>query len=152
MSNEASTNHTADRQEGPELAPTPPNVDEHIGSRIRARRRMLRLTQDELATRIGVTAQQIHKYENGSNRVAASKLFEIATILTLPISAFFEGLVSPHADGAGVAAEARAKDRLLLDKEILELAMSFDDIEEARLRRVVLRIIKAAAEAQKDQD
>lgn len=127
-----------------------PNVDEHIGSRIRARRRMIRLTQDELASRIGVTAQQIHKYENGSNRVAASKLFEIATVLNLPISAFFEGLVSPTGDV--VEAEARAKDRLLLDKEMLELAMSFDDIEESRLRRVVLRIIKAAADAQRDQD
>lgn len=152
MSKEASTNHTADRQNGPDVPAPTPNVDEHIGSRIRARRRMLRLTQDELATRIGVTAQQIHKYENGSNRVAASKLFEIATVLAFPISAFFDGLVSAPGENGDMAAEAKAKDRLLLDKEILELAMSFDGIEEARLRRVVLRIIKAAAEAQKDRD
>ena len=150
MSNEASSSQAAPPPEdAPEALARSASVDEHIGSRIRARRRMLRLTQDELATRIGVTAQQIHKYESGSNRVAASKLFEIATVLNLPISAFFDGLPAPSGDGG---AEARAKDRLLLDKEILELAMSFDDIEEARLRRVVLRIIKAAAEAQKDKD
>jgi transcriptional regulator with XRE-family HTH domain len=119
------------------------SVDEHIGSRIRTRRRLLGLTQEDLANQVGVTAQQVHKYENGSNRVAASKLFEIATALSLPISAFFEGLPEPAGDAP--APEDRAKNRLLLDKEILELAMSFDEIEEARLRRVVLRIIKAAA-------
>ena len=133
-----------------EIAPEPtPSVDEHIGSRIRARRRMLRQTQEELAGRVGVTAQQVHKYESGSNRVAASKLFEIATVLQAPISAFFDGIVAPDEDAQ---THDRARERLLLDKEMLELAMSFDDIEEARLRRVVLRIIKAATDAQKEQD
>jgi transcriptional regulator with XRE-family HTH domain len=148
MSNEASSSPPGPAEPGSEATSRPSTVDEHIGSRIRARRRVLRQTQEELAAHCGVTAQQIHKYESGSNRVADSKLFEIATALSMPISAFFEGLPSPVGEGDGTA---RAKDRMLLDKEMLELAMSFDDIEEARLRRVVLRIIKAAAEAQKDE-
>jgi transcriptional regulator with XRE-family HTH domain len=147
MSKELSPNQTLLAADG--SAEPNPSVDEHIGSRIRARRRALRMTQDELAGRVGVTAQQIHKYENGSNRVAASKLFEIATVLQAPISAFFDGIVAPDED---VQTHDRVRERLLLDKEMLELAMSFDDIEEARLRRVVLRIIKAATDAQKEQD
>lgn len=144
MSKKASSKQNLTNPEDvPEVAARASNVDEHIGSHIRARRRMLGLTQEDLANRVGVTAQQVHKYENGSNRVSASKLFEIASALALPVSAFFEGLPTPP--GGELDPESRAKNRLLLDKEILELAMSFDHIEESRLRRVVLRIIKAAA-------
>ena len=125
------------------------SIDQHIGARIRARRRLLELTQDDLAVRVGVTAQQVHKYENGSNRVSASKLFEIATALTLPISDFFEGLPFPTAEPKG---DGRAEPRLTLDKDLADIAVSFDEIEEERLRRVVLKIIKAAADAAQDDD
>jgi transcriptional regulator with XRE-family HTH domain len=127
-------------------APATAKVDEHIGGQVRKRRRMLGLTQEELATRVGVTAQQVHKYESGANRIAASKLFEIATALNLPISAFFEGLPAPPLQVAEGAAEDRLKSRLMLDKDFLELAMRFDEIEETPLRKVVMRIIRAATE------
>lgn len=126
------------------------SIDQHIGARIRARRRLLELTQDDLAVRVGVTAQQVHKYENGSNRVSASKLFEIAAALTLPISDFFDGLPFPAAETA--KPDGRAERRVTLDKDLADLAVSFDEIEEERLRRVVLRIIKAAADAAQDSD
>jgi transcriptional regulator with XRE-family HTH domain len=126
-------------------------VDAHIGARIRSRRRALDLTQDDLAGCIGVTAQQIHKYESGVNRVAASKLFEIATALTMPVSAFFAGLPEPapaHEDET-----TRLRDRLLVDKDVLELAKRFDEIEEGALRRTVLRMVRAAIDdAGKDSD
>lgn len=131
-------------------APPDANVDEHIGARIRARRRILGLTQDDLATRVGVTAQQVHKYESGANRVAASKLFEIASVLSLPISAFFDGLTNAATDDADPA--VKAANRLLLDKDVLELAMNFNDIGEERVRRMVLSIIKAATEAHNGQE
>jgi len=118
------------------------SIDAHIGARIRARRRGLELTQDNLANRVGVTAQQIHKYENGSNRVSASKLFEIGAALALPMSDFFDGLPCPS-DVQGP--EGRSKDRLLVDKDLLALATSSEEIEEERIRRVVMKIIKAAA-------
>jgi transcriptional regulator with XRE-family HTH domain len=121
-----------------------PNVDELIGSRIRERRRALRLTQEDLATRVGVTPQQVHKYESGANRIAASMLFEIAAVLQAPISTFFEGAIA--------GGEARAKEHEQFAKEMRELALGFEDIGEARLRRLILRIIKAATEADKDGD
>lgn len=117
-------------------------IDEHIGARIRSRRRALDLTQDDLAGRIGVTAQQIHKYESGANRVAASKLFEIATALAMPMSAFFAGLPEPAPAEEDEA--TRLRNRLLVDKDVLELAKRFDEIEEGALRRTVLRMVRAA--------
>lgn len=70
----------------------PHPVDVLVGQRIRRRRRILGLSQDELGRTIGVAFQQIHKYETGSNRVSASRLFELATNLGVPVSYFFEGL------------------------------------------------------------
>ena len=68
------------------------DVDRHVGARIRERRIMLGLTQQQLADLIGVTYQQAHKYERGINRVSAGRLFEIARVLSVPVTYFFEGL------------------------------------------------------------
>src|SRR6266571_2015026 len=67
-------------------------IDDHVGSRIRERRIMLGLTQQQLAEMIGVTYQQAHKYERGINRVSAGRLFEIARVLSAPITYFYEGI------------------------------------------------------------
>jgi len=67
-------------------------IDDHVGARIRERRIMLGLTQQQLAEMIGVTYQQAHKYERGINRVSAGRLFEIARALSAPISYFYEGI------------------------------------------------------------
>ena len=67
-------------------------IDDYVGSRIRERRIMLGLTQQQLAEMIGVTYQQAHKYERGINRVSAGRLYEIASILSTPVDYFFEGL------------------------------------------------------------
>src|SRR5215470_12625154 len=68
------------------------DIDRHVGARIRERRIMLGLTQQQLADLIGVTYQQAHKYERGINRVSAGRLFEIARVLSVPVSYFFEGV------------------------------------------------------------
>ncbi len=112
------------------------SIDAHIGAKVRSQRRALDMTQDELARRIGVTAQQIHKYESGVNRVSASKLFEIATAMARPVAAFFVGLPEPAAEDDRTA-------RLLADKDVLELAQRFDAIGEGALRRTVLRMVRA---------
>ena len=67
-------------------------IDDHVGRRIRERRILLGLTQGELAEMIGVTYQQAHKYEHGINRVSAGRLFEIARVLSAPITYFYEGI------------------------------------------------------------
>lgn len=77
----------------------PPNaVDLHVGMRIRARRKHLEITQEELAAHLGPTFQQVQKYERGKNRVSASKLYETAQALSVPVAHFFEGLPSPESD------------------------------------------------------
>lgn len=80
-----------------EAASTRPNAragaaDRHVGTRIRERRVMLGLSQQQLAQMIGVTYQQAHKYERGLNRISAGRLYEIAQVLSVPVSWFFEGL------------------------------------------------------------
>src|SRR5882762_11876762 len=67
-------------------------IEQHVGSRIRQRRIMMGLTQQQLADLIGVTYQQAHKYERGINRVSAGRLFEIARVLSVPVAYLFEGL------------------------------------------------------------
>src|SRR5271167_3595486 len=68
------------------------DIDRHVGARVRERRIMLGLTQQQLADLIGVTYQQAHKYERGINRVSAGRLYEIAQVLSVPIGYFFDGL------------------------------------------------------------
>src|ERR1700676_1519630 len=68
------------------------DIDRHVGARIRERRIMLGLTQQQLADLIGVTYQQAHKYERGINRVSAGRLYEISQVLSVPVSYFFDGL------------------------------------------------------------
>src|SRR5271156_5143452 len=78
------------------LESRPPNpVDLHVGARIRLRRRMQGVSQEKLADALGLTFQQVQKYERGANRVSASKLYEIAAALRAPISYFFDGLADP---------------------------------------------------------
>lgn len=72
-------------------------IDDHLGARIRERRIMLGLTQQQIADRIGVTFQQVHKYERGIDRISAGRLFEIAQTLNVPIQYFFDGLADGEA-------------------------------------------------------
>ena len=84
-------------------APNP--IDRHVGSRVRMRRMMLSMSQEKLGDALGLTFQQVQKYEKGTNRIGASRLQQIAHILQVPVSFFFEG--APHASGhAGGMGEA----------------------------------------------
>ncbi len=85
-------------------------IDDHVGARIRERRIMLGLTQQQLAELIGVTYQQAHKYERGINRVSAGRLFEIARVLNAPITYFYDGLGEEHAAPGDAASADAARD------------------------------------------
>jgi len=94
-------------------------VDDHVGGRIRERRIMLGLTQQQLAEMIGVTYQQAHKYERGINRVSAGRLFEIACVLNAPITYFYEGIEEggPRRITPTSAYAARDRPQLCRDQE-----------------------------------
>ena len=109
-------------------------VDVHVGKRIRHRRWMNGTTQQQLAERVGIKFQQIQKYETGMNRVSASRLWDIASALNVPVAFFFEGL-DVGQDGAGAAAGQLPGD-ILADKEALELLRSYYAIPEPQRKRL----------------
>ncbi|MFE3839454.1 helix-turn-helix domain-containing protein [Pseudogemmobacter sonorensis] len=115
-------------------------VDAHVGKRIRHRRWMVGMTQQQLADRVGIKFQQIQKYETGMNRVSASRLWDISDALGVQISFFFEGLAeSDLPDGA--------RGDMMADKEALELVRSYYAIPEAQRRRLfdLARVLSDAA-------
>ncbi len=123
----------------------PSSVDVHVGGRVRVRRRLINMTQETLADMIDVTFQQVQKYERGSNRISASKLFAIAEALEVPINYFFEGLDEPSVrEGDGQGAE-RTIQGFLRTSEGIELARLFPRIAKGPLRRRVLDLVRAAA-------
>ncbi|MCI5038821.1 MULTISPECIES: helix-turn-helix domain-containing protein [Donghicola] len=109
-------------------------VDVHVGRRIRHRRWMIGMTQQQLAERVGIKFQQIQKYETGANRVSASRLWDIATTLEVPVSFFFEGLEGQDAPAADKAPALPAD--ILGDKEALDLIRSYYAIPENQRRRL----------------
>src|SRR4051812_35742412 len=127
---------------------SPDPVDLYVGGRIRMRRKMLGVSQERLAEALGLTFQQVQKYERGANRVSASKLYEIARFLSAPISYFFEGLSDPAAGGAAGHDEASEQfvHDFLMTSEGLELAAAFPRIRRSRLRRRVLDLVRAISE------
>lgn len=106
-------------------------VDVHVGKRIRHRRWLVGMTQQQLAEKVGIKFQQIQKYETGMNRVSASRLWDIAEALTVPVSFFFEGLSDEKA-----AAQGDVPQDILKDKEALELVRSYYLIPETQRRRL----------------
>jgi len=114
-------------------------VDAHVGKRIRHRRWMVGMTQQQLADKVGIKFQQIQKYETGMNRVSASRLWDIAESLGVTISFFFEGLTE--------TAQANANNDMMADKEAMELVRSYYSIPEAQRRRLfdLARVLSTAA-------
>ena len=118
-------------------------VDTHVGQRVRHRRWMIGMTQQQLADAVGIKFQQIQKYETGMNRISASRLWDIGDALDVPVSFFFEGLSEAGADEAGLA----VKGDILADKEALELVRSYYAIPENQRRRLfeLARVLSEAA-------
>ena len=110
------------------------DIDRHVGARIRERRIMLGLTQQQLADLIGVTYQQAHKYERGINRVSAGRLFEVARVLTVPVAYFFDGLDSDA-----------EKSKTPRERMCLELARNFSQISNERHQEALSQLARALA-------
>lgn len=119
-------------------------VDVHVGKRIRHRRWMVGMTQQQLGEVVGIKFQQIQKYETGMNRVSASRLWDIAAALDVSISFFFEGLDSDDVSMEKMM-EPEQRGDLLADKEALELVRSYYAIPEQQRRRLfdLARVLSA---------
>ncbi|AWI83011.1 transcriptional regulator [Alloyangia pacifica] len=113
-------------------------VDVHVGKRIRHRRWLVGMTQQQLAEHVGIKFQQIQKYETGANRVSASRLWDIADALEVPVSFFFEGIESGQSADETTATPASPSmpADILGDKEALDLVRSYYAIPENQRRRL----------------
>ena len=110
-------------------------VDVHVGKRIRHRRWLVGVTQQQLAEKVGIKFQQIQKYETGANRVSASRLWDIAEALEVDVSFFFAGMDTAEVDGDANEPSTVPSD-ILNDKEALDLVRSYYSIPEEQRRRL----------------
>lgn len=124
---------------------SPNATDIHVGSRIRLRRVMLGLSQEKLGDGLGITFQQVQKYEKGTNRVGASRLQHISELLDVHISYFFEG--TPDASEDRPASPPSVLSQLLNSKEGISLVKAFAGIEDSRVRRRVLELVQSLSTA-----
>jgi transcriptional regulator with XRE-family HTH domain len=126
-------------------APNP--VDKYVGSRVRMRRIMLGMSQEKLGEALGLTFQQVQKYEKGTNRVGASRIQQIAEILQVPVSFLFEGGPSStvNADGTGASPSPSYVSDFLATSEGLTLTRAFMRITDARLRRSIVELVEQIA-------
>lgn len=120
-------------------------VDRRIGQRVRTRRLEINMSQEKLAELLGVTFQQVQKYEKGVNRIAASRLFDISSALEMPVSRFYEGLTPARAGGV---AEPRAEyvEDVLATPEGAQLMSLFASIPNLKVRRRVIDLVRALAD------
>jgi transcriptional regulator with XRE-family HTH domain len=127
----------------------PHPVDIHVGRRLRSRRTILGMSQEEIGEAVGITFQQVQKYERGLNRIGSSRLYEFSCLLGVNVSYFFEDL-DKGGDGsiaAGMAEEGASFEyEQLNNKEILTLVRSYYGIKDANVRKKMLSLMKSLAE------
>lgn len=119
---------------------TADHVDKHVGLRLRLRRERCGLSQEKVASALGVTFQQLQKYENGTNRLSASRLWQASRVLDVPLSHFYEGLTASVDDAPSLVAhddEAPESTR-----EGLRLMRTFLSIEDAKVRRQIVGLVE----------
>src|ERR1700750_2380828 len=125
-------------------APNP--IDKHVGSRVRMRRMMLAMSQEKLGDALGLTFQQVQKYEKGTNRIGASRLQQISHILQVPVAFFFEGAPTLHTNAAGIGMKEAPSPAYVSDflatSEGLALTKAFTRIKEPRLRRRIVDLVE----------
>jgi transcriptional regulator with XRE-family HTH domain len=126
-------------------APNP--IDKHVGSRVRMRRMMLSMSQEKLGGALGLTFQQVQKYEKGTNRIGASRLQQISHILQVPVAFFFEGAPTSHppTDGMGEAPSPTYVSDFLATSDGLALTKAFMEIKEPKLRRRIVDLVEEIA-------
>lgn len=120
-------------------------IDRKIGQRVRSRRLEIGMSQERLAELLGVTFQQVQKYEKGVNRIAASRLHDISSALDMPVSRFFEGMAAARAPGVAEVGRDYMED-VLATPEGAQLMALFASIQNVKIRRRVVELVKALAD------
>jgi len=132
-------------------APNP--IDKHVGSRVRMRRMMLGMSQEKLGNNLGLTFQQVQKYEKGTNRIGASRLQQISHILQVPVSFFFEGaptnVNAARVDGIEEAPSPAYVSDFLATSDGLALTKAFMRISDTKLRRRIVDLVEQIAVSDK---
>ena len=128
----------------------PDPIDRHVGSRVRMQRMLMKMSQEKLGDALGLTFQQVQKYEKGANRIGASRLQQISKTLNVPPSFFFEG--APTSSGAGAQAFQEDGSRYVVDflatAEGLHLNRSFARIRDPKVRKRLVELVAALAETE----
>lgn len=136
----------------------PHPVDVHVGGRVRMRRTLLGMSQEKLGEAIGLTFQQVQKYERGTNRIGASRLHDLSKVLDVPIGFFFEELGDWQASKAAAKVQGFAEDQADFDldpmakRETLELVRAYYRIKDPAVRKRLFEMCKALAQAGEEQD
>jgi transcriptional regulator with XRE-family HTH domain len=134
----------------------PHPVDTHVGIKVKSRRLMLGLSQEELAKSIGLTFQQVQKYERGTNRISVSRLADISRALRVPIDYFLDGCAAivqprgtakPALKGVSDNKQATLEPDMLARRDVLELVRAYQQIEAPQLKKQLLEMAKAMAKA-----
>jgi transcriptional regulator with XRE-family HTH domain len=124
-------------------------IDIQVGNRVRIRRMLIGMSQERLGDLLGLTFQQVQKYEKGVNRIGAGRLFEVSRILNVPIDFFYEG-VSVAQPGAGEAEGAPVME-FVSSGEGLQLSLAFMKIKDSKVRKRVLDLVKSLAEEEAEK-
>lgn len=126
-------------------------VDAHVGSRVHLRRTLLGLSQQRLGQDLGLTFQQIQKYERGTNRIGASRLYELSEILEVPLSFFFDEMPKEAAAPGGLADPDKVFEHQYMSKrETLELVRAYYKITDIDVRKRIFEVIKSVAHQEHD--
>ncbi len=123
------------------MTKAPTAIDHHIGSRIKFRRVMLSMTQEQLGDALGTSFQQIQKYEKGINRIGASRLHTLAKSLDVPITFFFEG--QPSDDATNMDQSANQLAEMMKSKDCIELAMAYLAIQDKDVQKKILALVRS---------
>ena len=128
---------------------SPHPVDIHVGMKLRARRMMRGMSQEELGRAVGVTFQQIQKYERGDNRIGCSRLFEISSFLNVPVDSFFDGLSFVNRNSNTVIyanEEAKNFDHdIANNKDLMNLVKYYNSIKDIQIRKKIISLVKSLA-------
>lgn len=134
------------------VSKVPNPIDRHVGARVRMRRMLIGMSQEKLGEALGLTFQQIQKYEKGANRISASRLQQISEALKTPLAFFFKGAPASDAAAQGGLAEASAEDNYFSDfvmtSEGLSLNRAFARIADPKVRKKIIDLVNALAEGE----
>ena len=132
---------------------SPNPIDKHVGSRVRMRRMMINMSQEKLGEKLGITFQQIQKYEKGTNRIGASRLQQIANVLGVPVGFFFEGapVLDDSAKGFSEAASPAYVSDFLATSDGLALTKAFMKVTDSKVRRRIVDLVEAMAAEQESK-